>query len=34
LFMPFDNARSGYYSIYKDSGGFGKEDIYLITFDK
>ena len=25
------DGKSGYYSIYKTSGGFGKEDIYKIT---
>jgi tetratricopeptide (TPR) repeat protein len=32
FFMPVENGKSGYYSIYKDSGGTGKEDIYKITF--
>jgi len=32
FFMPFDNGKSGYLSKYKESGGFGKEDIYRITF--
>ncbi len=32
FFMPIGDGKSGYYSIYKDSGGFGKEDIYKITF--
>jgi len=31
FFMPIDNGKSGYYSILKESGGFGKEDIYKIT---
>jgi hypothetical protein len=31
FFMPVDNGRSGYYSVYKEIGGFGKEDIYKIT---
>jgi tetratricopeptide (TPR) repeat protein len=34
FFMPAPDGKSGYYSIYKESEGFGKEDIYLITFDK
>jgi tetratricopeptide (TPR) repeat protein len=34
FFMPVGNGKSGYYSIYKGSEGFGKEDIYLITFNK
>jgi len=32
LFMPTGDGKSGYYSIFKESGGFGKEDIYKITF--
>ncbi len=32
FFMPASNGKSGYCSIYKDSGGSGKEDIYRITF--
>jgi tetratricopeptide (TPR) repeat protein len=32
FFMPFDNGKSGYLSKFKESGGFGKEDIYRITF--
>lgn len=32
--MPFNGGKSGYYSIYTEQGGFGKEDIYIITFDK
>jgi tetratricopeptide (TPR) repeat protein len=32
FFMPVDGGRSGYYSKYKESGGFGNEDIYKITF--
>lgn len=31
-FMPVGDGKSGYYSIFKESGGFGKEDIYKITF--
>ncbi len=31
FFMPIGNGKSGYYSIFKESGGFGKEDIYKIT---
>ncbi len=30
FFMPADNGKSGYYSVLKESGGFGKEDIYKI----
>jgi tetratricopeptide (TPR) repeat protein len=32
FFMPVGNGKSGYYSKYKESGGYGKEDIYKITF--
>ncbi len=32
FFMPIGDGHSGYYAIYKKSGGFGKEDIYKITF--
>ena len=32
FFMPIRDGKSGYYSIYKESGGLGKEDIYKITF--
>ena len=31
FFMPIGDGKSGYYSIFKESGGFGKEDIYKIT---
>jgi hypothetical protein len=31
FFMPTGDGKSGYYSIFKESGGFGKEDIYRIT---
>ncbi len=31
FFMPIGNGRSGYYAIYKDLGGYGREDIYKIT---
>jgi len=31
FYMPTDGGRSGYYSVFKESGGFGKEDIYRIT---
>jgi Tol biopolymer transport system component len=31
FFMPIGDGKSGYYSIYKESGGYGKEDIYKIT---
>jgi Tol biopolymer transport system component len=32
FFMPTGDGKSGYYSLLKESGGFGKEDIYKITF--
>jgi tetratricopeptide (TPR) repeat protein len=32
FFMPVGEGKSGYYSRYKETGGFGKEDIYKITF--
>ena len=32
FFMPTGDGKSGYYSIFKESGGFGREDIYKITF--
>jgi Tol biopolymer transport system component len=32
FFMPTGDGKSGYYSVFKESGGFGKEDIYKITF--
>lgn len=31
FFMPADKGRSGYYSLFKESGGSGKEDIYKVT---
>lgn len=31
FFMPTGEGKTGYYSLFKDSGGFGKEDIYRIT---
>jgi tetratricopeptide (TPR) repeat protein len=31
FFMPIGDGKSGYYSLYKPTGGFGKEDIYKIT---
>lgn len=31
FFMPVGNGHSGYYAIYKNLGGFGREDIYKIT---
>jgi tetratricopeptide (TPR) repeat protein len=32
FFMPVGDGKSGYLSKFKESGGFGKEDIYRITF--
>jgi Tol biopolymer transport system component len=32
FFMPVGDGKSGYYSRYKETGGYGKEDIYKITF--
>jgi len=32
FFMPAGDGKSGYRSLYKESEGFGKEDIYKITF--
>ena len=32
FFMPLPDGKSGYYSRFKESGGYGKEDIYKITF--
>lgn len=31
FFMPTGNGKSGYYSLFKESGGYGEEDIYKIT---
>ena len=30
FFMPAKNGKSGYYSVSKESGGYGREDIYRI----
>jgi tetratricopeptide (TPR) repeat protein len=32
FFMPVDNGKSGYFSTVVESDGYGKEDIYKITF--
>jgi tetratricopeptide (TPR) repeat protein len=32
FFMPVGDGKSGYYSKFKETGGFGKEDIYKVTF--
>ncbi|HEX2921374.1 MAG TPA: tetratricopeptide repeat protein [Bacteroidales bacterium] len=34
FFYPSENGDIAYYSTVKDSGGFGKEDIYTVTFEK
>jgi tetratricopeptide (TPR) repeat protein len=31
FFMPVGDGKTGYYSVFKETGGFGKEDIYKIT---
>jgi Tol biopolymer transport system component len=31
FFMPVGDGKVGYYSVFKESGGLGKEDIYKIT---
>jgi len=31
FFMPVGDGKSGYYARFKETGGFGKEDIYKIT---
>jgi tetratricopeptide (TPR) repeat protein len=32
FFMPIDGGKSGYYAKYKETGGYGKADIYKVTF--
>ena len=32
FFMPVADGKSVYYSKFKETGGFGKEDIYKVTF--
>lgn len=32
FFMPVGDGKSGYYSKFKETGGYGKEDIYKVTF--
>ena len=32
FFMPVGDGKSGYYSVMKESGVYGKEDIYKLTF--
>ncbi len=31
-FMPLENGKSGYCSIFDEKGGYGDEDIYKVTF--
>ncbi|MCD4696765.1 MAG: glycoside hydrolase [Bacteroidales bacterium] len=31
-FMPLNDGKSGYMSIYREGSGFGRRDIYFITF--
>jgi hypothetical protein len=32
FFMPVENGKAGYYSLFREGEGSGKEDIYKITF--
>ena len=32
FFMPVGDGKSGYYSVLKETAGYGREDIYRITF--
>jgi tetratricopeptide (TPR) repeat protein len=32
FFMPVGNGKSGYISVYRETDGFGREDIYKVTF--
>jgi tetratricopeptide (TPR) repeat protein len=32
FYMPVGDGKSGYYAKFKETGGFGKEDLYKITF--
>lgn len=32
FYMPLGNGKSGYISIFREADGFGREDIYKITF--
>lgn len=32
FFTPAGNGSTGYYSVFRETGGLGKEDIYKITF--
>ena len=32
FFMPVNNGKNGYISAFRQGEGFGKEDIYLVTF--
>jgi len=31
FFMPDSNGKTGYYSVYRETGSYGKDDIYKIT---
>jgi hypothetical protein len=30
--MPVGNGKTGYISVFREADGFGREDIYKITF--
>jgi tetratricopeptide (TPR) repeat protein len=32
FFMPVGNGKTGYISVFRESDGFGREDIYKVTF--
>jgi hypothetical protein len=32
FFMPVGNGMSGFISLYKETDGFGREDIFKVTF--
>ena len=32
FFMPVGNGKSGYISVFREGNGFGREDIYKVTF--
>lgn len=34
FFFPVEDGKKAYYSAFKESKGFGKEDIYIMTFQK
>jgi tetratricopeptide (TPR) repeat protein len=31
FFMPTGDGKTGYYSVFRESGGYGREDIYKVT---